>query len=49
MSTHDNLPALEGWELPPRCCGTWATRTHCEICGELVSPLLPDSIILGEN
>lgn len=47
MSTYDNAPPLEGWQLPPRCCGTWSSGLSCDICGNWLK--IPASIELGEN
>lgn len=44
----DNAAPLDGWTLPPRCCGTWASGYSCEICGRW-SHEIPPQIELGEN
>jgi hypothetical protein len=44
----DNADPIEGWTLPPRCCGEWAEDDHCEMCGFYV-PRLSPLIELGEN
>ena len=45
MTTFDNREPLDGWRLPPRCCGDWQTKLHCTTCGTLV----PENCVLGEN
>ena len=46
MSTHDNGPALDGWQLPPRHCGTWCEGYSCTVCGEHAIHM-PANIQLG--
>lgn len=48
MSTHENGPLLDGWRLPPRCCGEWATELACKVCGRH-SRDIPANIELSEN
>lgn len=47
MSTYDNAPPLEGWSLPPRCCGTWSSGLSCGICGNWLP--IPPNVTLGDN
>lgn len=42
----ENAPPPEGWQLPPRCCGTWATGLACGVCGRWTHEI-PPNIELG--
>lgn len=46
MSTHENAPPLDGWTLPPRCCGVWSTGLVCGVCSRWLHEL-PANIELG--
>lgn len=48
MSTFDNGPALDGWKLPPRCCGTWSSELTCSVCG-MWMVAMPANIELGSE
>lgn len=48
VSTFENGPLLDGWQLPPRCCGTWALGQSCEVCGRHKRDI-PANVILGSE
>lgn len=43
----ENAEPLDGWALPPRCCGTWCVGLSCDVCGNWVT--VPANIVLSEN
>jgi hypothetical protein len=53
MSTRDNGPVLEGWQVTGRCCGELHITVACSVCLNDVKPELPLtvplSVVLGEN
>lgn len=44
--TGDNAEPLDGWTLPPRCCGEWVSGRTCPIC-ERWAHEIPPNIELG--
>lgn len=48
VSTHDNGPELDGWQLPPRCCGNWCVGPACGVCGRHKRDI-PQNVILGSE
>jgi hypothetical protein len=46
MTSFENGPQLDGWQLPPRCCGTWCNGDACTICGRWKRDI-PANIELG--
>ena len=46
MSTFDNGPELDGWQLPRRCCGEWCSGSACRVCGRHQRDI-PENVILG--
>jgi hypothetical protein len=42
----ENGPELDGWQLPPRCCGDWCEGQSCEVCGRWAHEI-PANIVLG--
>ena len=52
MSTFDNAPPLDGWELPPRYhCGDLCFDRECPTCGvdTILHPQIPPNVILGDE
>ncbi len=45
--TGDNAPQDAGWQLPPRCCGTWVDGLVCGICSNYVTP--GPNVVLSDN
>lgn len=46
MSTYENGPPLDGWSLPPRCCGEWCLGPTCNVCRRHARDI-PANIELG--
>lgn len=44
----ENGPPLDGWTLPPRCCGNWCEGQSCELCGRHKRDI-PANVILGSE
>lgn len=51
MSTHDNAPALEGWQVYAKCCGVLheLADVDCGVCLELLRPLDMPPVWDGDN
>ena len=49
----DNAVALDGWQLPARCCGSWFDGRSCPTCGHYVKPTVAtvDAVLdgIGDN
>jgi hypothetical protein len=52
VSTRDNGPVLDGWQVTGRCCGELHATVECSVCLNDVKPdlpLTPPNCVLGDN
>lgn len=47
MTTYDNGPQLEGWQVTPKHCGVLCAERVCPVCREYLP--IPANVVLADN